>query len=245
MKFTCSTILGCFVIALVGCDGAAPPIDVPRVPVASVQGQGHVSGKVHFGGTPPRVRMLRNEPCCPGAPGEIPDESVVVNPNGTLANTFVFLEGGPRTDGSALPKKTLDQVFCRYVPHVVGIVVGQPLHVKSSDRTMHNVHYSPRYSAAQNFWMNAPGDGVDTTFKAAEFVKSGCDIHPWMSATIGVFDNPFFAITADDGTFDITGVPAGEYTLVANHERYGRLEQKIRVEGSAPVIHDFTYAPPQ
>ncbi|HEX8342466.1 MAG TPA: hypothetical protein VF624_16305, partial [Tepidisphaeraceae bacterium] len=223
--------VGLLAIALVvSCDTAAPPPDAtPRLPVSAVQGNGRISGRVLFNAAPPRVKMLRNVPCCPGAPGELKDESVVVNANGTLANTFVYLEGGPRAEGSSLPKKSLDQVFCRYVPHVVGVVVGQTLHVRSSDRATHNVHYKPRYSPAQNFWMNAPGEGSDTTFKAAEFVKTGCDVHPWMSAHIGVFDNAFFAITGEDGAFDITGVPAGTYALVAWHERYGRLETNITI----------------
>ena len=239
---TLSILISILASLLAGCD--QPPPDAPRIPTTQVHGKASITGRVIFAAPPPPVRMVTNAPCCPGAPPQLRDESVVVNDNGTLANTFVYLEGGPRTDGSALAKKTLDQINCRYVPHAVGVVVGQTLHIRSDDRTMHNVHYRPSYSPAQNFWMSKPGDGVDTTFKAPEFIRTACDIHGWMSATIGVFDNTYFAVTGDDGTFNIAGVPAGSYTLVAWHERLGTLRQPITIANGQAITHDFSYAPP-
>jgi len=66
-----------------------------------------------------------------------------------------------------------------------------------------------------------------------------------MTAYTGVFENPFFAVTGDDGTFEIKGLAAGEYKLIAWHERYGRLEQSITVNEAAPAEASLEYKAPQ
>ena len=65
--------------------------------------------------------------------------------------------------------------------------------VRSSDDTMHNVHYKAHRNGAANFGMTKPGARKDVTFAAPEFVRVKCDVHPWMTAYVGVFENPFFA----------------------------------------------------
>jgi len=227
---------------LAGCDPAPP--QTPRVPVSTLHGTGVIHGKVIFDGPKPPEKLVRNSPCCPGAPAMQRDETVTVNDNGTLANCFVYLEGGPRTDGSALPPPTLDQLFCQYVPHVVGVVVNQPLTIHSSDPTIHNVNIKPYIDPAMNFYMQKAGDHSTAVFHSPQFVKSVCDVHPWMNAWIGVFDNPYFAVTGSDGTFEIKNVPAGDYTLVAWHERFGKLSQPITIKDGSPVDINFTYKPP-
>jgi plastocyanin len=238
----CLLLLG---LLLTGCDEQArPDPSAPRVPAESVTGPGVVQGRVMFKGKPPALPALRNEPCCPGAPTTLLDESFIQNADGSLANCFVYVEGAPRTTGAALPPASLDQKNCQYIPHLVGIVVGQTLRVTSSDDTTHNVHYQPKYSADANLWMKKAGESADITFPAPEVIRTGCDVHPWMSAHIGVFDNPFFAITADGGTFNIPNLPVGKYTLTVWHERYGRLQQELVIRDSTPVKTDFVYQPP-
>ena len=233
-------------LVLIGCDGALPLPTKPRVSAASVKGTASVEGKIVFDGPAPEVKTVRNEPCCPGAPVTQLDDAVIVNANGTLANVLVSLEGGPLTEGSALPPPVLDQRFCQYTPHVLGVVVGQPLTIRSSDATLHNVAMYPEMpgESARNFSMSHAGDTASTTFAASGIVRSKCDVHPWMSAVVGVFDNPLFAVTGGDGTFRITGVPDGHYTLVSWHERYGRLERPVDVVAGHVVHADLDYHPP-
>ena len=228
-----------------GC-GDAPPPPVPRVPAASVAGNGTITGRVAFDGPAPERTTVRNEPCCPGAPATLQSENVIVNANGTLANVFVYLEGGPKTDGSSLPAPTLDQKFCQYVPHALGVVVGQTLKLHSSDATMHNVRITPERGPVVNEYMTGENQTKDTKFAAPGFAVSKCDVHPWMTAHVGVFDNPFFALTGPDGTYTITGVPDGTYTLVARHEQYGPLPGvPVTVkDGRATGATDFSYHPP-
>ena len=71
-----------------------------------------------------------------------------------------------------------------------------------------------------------------------------CDVHPWMSGFIYVLDHPFFAVTGDNGSFEIGRLPSGTYTLVAWHERYGSIERQFTVDGVKPVDVEFAYKKP-
>ncbi len=198
-----------------------------------------------FTGTPPPRETIPNKPCHDGAP-ELKDETVVVNADGTLANVFVYLAGVPASDGSDRPPALLDQKNCRYEPHVIGVQVGQPLTIRTSDPgTMHNVHYVPQQNPAANFGLTVAGAEKKVTFDQAEFIRVKCDVHPWMTAYIGVFESPFFALTSEaSGSWSIEKVPAGDYKLIAWHEQYGTLEQPVSVKENQAVAVTVTYKAP-
>jgi hypothetical protein len=233
--------------ALVVCSGCGSKTDsadakafmaLPKVD----HGDNAIRGKVTFTGPPPEMKSIANQPCHDGA-GPISEESVVVNPNGTLLNVFVYVKG-VRSDplpNAAVP--LLDQINCQYIPHAIGVQVGQPLNVRSSDPIIHNVHFTPSKNKADNLNMMSAGAQKTVTFDAPEFIPFKCDIHPWMNAQVGVFANPFFAVTNKEGTFEISHLPAGQFTLVAWHERYGEIEKQVTVTQGQPVVVDFNYAP--
>lgn len=238
---------GCVAIAaalsLTGCDDRRS--ESPASPDLSTQpvlGSGTIHGRVTFIGTPPEMQTIANEPCHDEA-GTIKEETIVVK-DGGLQNTLVYLVGGPRFSGAGSDAVVLDQASCRYVPHVVGVQVGQTLKIKSSDPTIHNVHYIPDKNPPANFGMTSAGAEKDVTFTKSEIFRVKCDVHPWMTAYIGVFDNPFHAVSAEDGAFEIDQVPAGSYTLVAWHERLGTLEKNIVVEDDRSVDAEFEYKAP-
>jgi hypothetical protein len=109
---------------------------------------------------------------------------------------------------------------------------GQPLRILNGDSTMHNIHPSPQ--AAGNTEWNVSqmpkGPPVEKTFHDPEVMMPvKCNQHPWMKAYINVAGNPFYAITKPDGTFEITGLPPGEYTIAAVHEKLGERTGKISV----------------
>ena len=204
-----------------------------------------VKGTVKFLGMPPVMGEIANEPCHAEAEKPLKEETVVVNENGTLANVLVYLADAPASDGSARPAALLDQVDCRYVPHVVGVQVGQPLTIRSSDPTLHNVHYNASKNPSANFGLTVKGAEKQVKFDAAEFIRVKCDVHPWMTAYVGVFESPFHAVSsAPDGSFEIPKVPAGRYRLVAWHERLGQVEQAIEVKDEKPVDVTVTYKGP-
>jgi hypothetical protein len=217
-------------------------IQTPSLPARVVpKGNGVVRGVVRFIGTPPLMKEIDNGTCGPDAK-KLMQETVLVGPAGGLKNVLVSIEGIGRSDGSNLPPAVLDQVNCRYVPHVMGLVAGQELLVKSSDPTLHNVQFQGQKNAQQNFGMTHAG--AQRSVKSLiepEIVHVRCDVHPWMSAWIGVFENPYFAVTGDDGTFEIKDLPSGEYKLVAWHELYGELKRPLKVDEKQPAEVKFEY----
>jgi plastocyanin len=213
-----------------------PAQQVPR-------GTATVTGTVHFLGTPPEMPVIENRNCHPGAT-PIKEESVIVNSNQTLKNVFVYIENGPTGSGAAEPPAKLDQINCQYVPHVVGVQIGQPLILTSSDAILHNVHYRPTQNRPENFGFRNAGQTRTVSFTAPEFIRVKCDIHPWMTAHVGVFANPFFAITDDTGQFTLPNLPAGTYTLATWHERFGQLRTQITITDGQSTTTDFTYQPP-
>lgn len=240
LRNTVTTIFTGLMLAIAGCDnGSTDPLD--NLPT-SVEGTGVIRGTVQFVGTALAMKTFTaTEACCAGDP-PILEETVIVNSNNTLKNVFVYLEGGPKLNGKLQPMQTLDQVRCRYVPHVLGVQLNQPLKLRSSDPTMHNVHYVPGINPAKNYAMTQAGEEIQTKFTAGpEFVRMRCDVHPWMAAWVGVFENPFYAVTRDAGSFEIKGIPAGTYKLVAWHELFGRQERSVTIsDAGAPLEIQFT-----
>ena len=118
----------------------------------------------------------------------------------------------------------LDQKGCQYVPHVLAVMVGQPIIVKNSDPFLHNVHSLAIDNPAFNF--GQPNKSTPAArsppMKVAERFKIKCDVHPWMSAYVNVFEHPYFAVTKEDGTFAIPGQPA------RRRVRRDRLAREVR-----------------
>lgn len=237
---------------MIGCDdgsrtGNVDPGGTPRAAGPSAGGgRGTVRGTVTLVGEPPEMQEIANDSCHKGAT-PIREETVVADDRGRLANVVVFLREAPAVAaGSALPPAAvLDQVNCRFVPHVLALRTGQVLRVTSSDPTVHNVHTLASANPAANVGMNAGAAPVEMTFDRPEEIAVRCDIHPWMSARLHVFDHDAFAVTGADGAFELKDVPAGQYTLVFRHELFGDLEETIDVAGGQSLTKDAAYEKPQ
>ena len=172
-------------------------------------------------------------------------EVVIVNPNGTLRNTFIWIKAG-LPDAHWAPPTTvarLDQNGCIYTPHVLGIMTGQTLEIDNSDPVNHNVHAE---AAADEGWSESQPPRADKKLKKFEkqevLFPVTCGVHPWMRAYIGVVAHPFFAVTGDDGSFEIQGVPPGIYTVEAVHETYGKKEMQVTVGPRERKQVEFSYA---
>lgn len=204
--------------------------------------EGTLSGTVNLEGTAPArslISMDADSNCGRTATGETMSEEVIAQ-GGKLQNVFVYVLEGRMTEGNkalnsvAFPSdgtaKTLDQHGCQYVPHVMGIMTRERLSITNSDQTTHNVNLQ----ATKNDKINPsqpPGTGaIEYTFKRPEtLVPVKCNQHPWMRAYIGVLPHPFFAVSGADGSFTISKLPPGTYTLVAWHEKLKEQRQQITV----------------
>ena len=187
-----SNILAALILSLplTGCDDRNESKSAPAA--AKVEHPGSVAGQVRFVGTPPQLPNLAvasDEQWTKLHPNGVPDESVVIASDGSLANVFVYLKDAPASDGAGREPALIDQVHCQYVPHAVAMQVNQPLRIRSSDPVLHNVHVQSIENPAINLAEVQPGEQT-VKFAKPEMMRMRCDVHPWMKAVFGVFDNP-------------------------------------------------------
>jgi plastocyanin len=208
---------------------------------------GTVSGQVLFNGDAPVMPVIdfsSNPQCERQHHTQQKAETVVVNANKTLRNVFIRIKDGlPRARWTPPAEPaTLDQRGCVYEPHVLGIMEGQQLEILNNDPVNHNVHAESQVNPA---WNESEPPRAEHKFKRFEseevLFPVTCSVHPWMRSYIGVSAHPFFAVTGDDGSFTLKGVPPGTYTIEAVHEKYGRKEGKVTLAPSANVVVDFVY----
>jgi hypothetical protein len=203
-----------------------------------------VTGKAKFKGTAPKPAKIKmnTDPQC--MKGDVFDESVVANADGTLKNVFVYVKSG--LEGKSFPTPSapaqIDQVDCHYVPHVMGVMVNQPFEVRNSDATLHNIHAMPEKSAQFNLGMPMKGMKMTRKFDKPEvMVTVKCDVHPWMHAFVGVMEHPFYAVSDGKGAYALMNLPAGKYVIAAWHEKFGTKEQTVTVEEGKAATADFTF----
>ncbi len=197
-------------------------------------GTGSIKGKVKLVGTPPALRDLNmsSDPyCAKQKAGK--DEDLVLGAGGMLKNVIVRISKGAAGDFPApTTPATIDQNGCMYRPRVQVLRKGQPVTLKNSDQTLHNVHSYNGMVTAFNIAQAQGFPDMTKKFpaaKAGDVVKFKCDVHPWMTGYVVVSDNPFHAVSAADGTFELKDVPPGTYTLTAWHERLGTKDVPVTV----------------
>ena len=219
----------------------------PGVAVA----QSTITGTATFTGKPPALKPLSMDadPACAKKHSKpVPAEMLVLGSGNTMGNILVWVSKGlPAGKSFPVPKTpvTLDQRGCIYVPHVMGIMVGQAYRILNSDGILHNIHTLPKINPSFNRAMPATLKETSTSFPKPENVfQIKCDVHPWMSAYIGVFTHPFFSATATDGKFTISGLPPGSYEITAWHERLGTQTASVTVAANEKKTQDFKFAVP-
>ena len=222
------------------------------VAVAAWQGVGaaasSVTGTVTFAGTPPALKPLSMDAdpvCAKKHSGPVPAEMLVLGPNNSMANIMVWVSKGLPA-GKTFPAPTtpvvLDQNGCQYKPHVMGIMVGQPYKILNSDGILHNIHTLPKVNPSFNQAFPATRKEATTKFDKPEAIFGiKCDVHPWMSAFVGVFTHPFFSVTSTDGKFTISGLDPGTYEITAWHEKMGTQTATVTVAANETKTQNFKF----
>ncbi len=199
-----------------------------------------ISGKVTVKGDVKKRKKIKMDadPKCAALHADAPlMDDIVVDANGGVQWAFVWVKKGAegKKPSDPVAQAVINQIGCRYEPHVLGVVTGAELIIKNSDDLLHNIHALPFTNKEFNFGQPTKGLEEKKTFTAQEvMVKVKCDVHPWMSAWVGVVDHAFFATTGPDGTFAIPGgLPDGSYTVEVWHEGYKSVQAEVAVKGGA------------
>jgi plastocyanin len=213
-------------------------------------GAGTISGSVVYEGKVPNLRPLSvaAEPMCAKRHATVPNEALVLGRGNTMANVLVrVVKGLPAGKAWPTPKEpvVMDQIGCQYVPHVMGIMVGQPFKVLNSDGILHNVHALPKVNRPFNIAMPpARKEATETFTKEEGMFTVKCDVHPWMQSFIGVFAHPFFSVTKTDGRYSIARLDPGTYEIEAWHERLGTQKATVTVGADETKAVDFKFSAP-
>lgn len=205
-----------------------------------------VAGVVKFEGAAPkpaRIDMSADPYCVKAHPTPATTEDIVVGTNNGLANVVIYVSDGlaGRTFQPPQQPATLEQKGCQYKPHVLALQASQKLDIVNSDETTHNIHPTPNNNREWN--MTQPhGVPLEQTFAREEIAISvKCNVHPWMRGYIAVFKHPYFAVSGNDGSFNLKDLPPGTYTITAWQEKLGTKSQKITVGAGEAKTLDFTF----
>lgn len=211
----------------------------------SAAGPGKISGKVAFKGAPvsKKLPITKDNTVCGTGEREI----VEVNAKGgNLAGAVVYVakidKGKPWGEAD---KAVLDQKGCRFVPDVLVVKKDSELTIRNSDPVLHNIHTYEIIGAVRRTMFNVgqPDKGdmkQPVKVRRANIVKIECDAHDFMHAWAFTADNPYAAVTRDDGSFSIDGLPDGDYEVKAWHPVLGEKTAKVTVKGAATASFEFS-----
>lgn len=203
-----------------------------------------ISGTIRYDGEVPKFKEIKMDAdpiCLTKHTSAVSSPSLVVGDDHGLGNVFVHITKG--LEGKKFPvpsdEVVLTQAGCMYAPHVLGVMVGQPLKILNPDGTLHNVHSSSKVNPEFNVAMPKFRQELTQTFQKAEFMfPLKCDVHPWMNAWISVMDHPYFDVTGEDGKFMIKNLDPGTYEIEAWHEKLGVLKETVTInEGETAQIN--------
>jgi plastocyanin len=198
--------------------------------VAPVPGGGKIEGKVVFQGNVPtrKIIVTKDREVC-GGPRDEP--VLLVGADKGVKDAVVFLKEIPRGKAWGKADKTpeIDNVNCRFEPTVQVIRPGA-IDVVNTDPVLHNTHAYYGKRTAFNLALPNKGQRIRRELEKPGLVKVDCDSHGWMLGWIYVADSPYYALTGKDGSFSITDVPPGDYTLVATTDYTGDTAVPVSVK---------------
>jgi hypothetical protein len=256
---TIAPALALLVVALPGCGGgggsdkgAAAPAPAAKgapaaasAPAADSSQTGSIKGVVTFadGADPDTPIKMDADPVCAGLhQTPVTTQSREANASGQLANVLVYIKTPGVTGKAPAEPVTLEQQGCIYHPHVQAMVAGQTLKVINHDPTLHNVHalakVNTEFNQAQPFQNMELEKKMD---KPEMAISVKCDVHPWMQSYLAVLPHPYFAVTGEDGSFTIKGVPAGTYEIEAWHESLGTKTGQATVTAGGTADLNFAF----
>jgi plastocyanin len=213
-----------------------------KVPNESVVGI--VKATTRLEGKVPPPKEINVGTCSAEVKGPVLSDTVLAK-DGKLQNVFVWIKKGiDVSKAPAAPPEpvVMDQKACMYTPHVVGARVGQKIVFLNSDPVPHNVRTVLGEETLFNEMMQTKGTRLSKVIDKEQVpARAKCDIHPWMSAFVGVVPHPWFAVSSDKGEAELVNVPEGDVEVEAWHEAYGRSVKPVKVKPRESVAVEFVF----
>lgn len=205
----------------------------------AVKDGGTISGVVKFKGTAPAPKKLsvtKDKQVCAKTPKT--DPSLIVS-GGNLVNAVVTIADIKKGKKMEPQKVTLDQKGCEYHPHVLAFPAGSTVEILNPDGVLHNVHSYSKVNSAFNKAQPKFKKKLTVKIEKPEAVEVKCDVHGWMQGWLFAAPSPYVAVTDNSGSFKLTDVPPGTYTLEVWHETLGKISQKVTVKAKEEVKVSF------
>lgn len=233
------------VTSVILCNVIAWRLDGPIAPADPTPGS--IEGRVFYAG-PAVAAEYADGTADPNCPPRIDVTPVVVDVDGSLRNTVVYVDVAAADVAPTYvpPPSThvVRVIGCRYETRLVVLQRGQSVELDySAENTLHNPHPLHQRDRHHGSWSYAPKwphyrlhfDDVIV----GERIR--CDVHKWMTMYAAVFAHPFYFATGNGGAYRIEAIPPGEYTLATWHESLGELNRTVRVEPGLTTLVNFTY----
>ncbi|MGN6719500.1 MAG: carboxypeptidase regulatory-like domain-containing protein [Candidatus Binatia bacterium] len=221
---------------------ALPARGLAAYQAGDVKDGGSISGTVKFKGTAPtpkKVDVTKDKEVC-GKTAKT-DESLIVS-NGNLVNAVITITDINSGKKMEVKKVTLDQKDCDYHPHVLAFPAGSAVEIVNPDGILHNIHSYSKVNTPFNMAQPKFKKTMEVKIDKPEIIEVRCDVHGWMEGWLVATANPYFAVTDNSGSFKLTDVPAGTYTVEVWHQKLGKATQKVTVKAKEDAKVNFEMA---
>jgi Polysaccharide lyase family 4, domain II len=239
MRSSCTGLIASLIFLLARVHGA----DAYEADPATVGAT--IGGRITIAGTIPKAKPLpvhRDSAVCGMT---IPNEALIVDPGSRgVTEVVVSLEGVTR--GKPFPDDStlvLENRACRFFHRTNAAPVGSTLEIRNIDPILHNTHIRKDTRMGSTLINVSQPVGTKAILKPLSvpgLFDTRCDAHPFMVGSIHVFEHPYFSVTDETGSFEITKVPPGTYQLRIWHERLGVREKTIKVLGGGSLTVDLS-----
>jgi len=213
----------------------------------TVSDGGTIVGEVKYAGDPPapeKIDVTKDANICGADPKVSP--TLVVGANKGIKDVVASLPSIQKGKALGKPEKppVLDQKSCEYHPYAQIIPVNTTVEITNSDDVLHNIKTSGGSKTSFNMAQPKFKRKLTYDFKNPEIVQVECNVHGWMNAIIVVEDNPYDALTDANGSFKITDVPPGKYTVKVWHSKLGEQTKEVTVGPKEEVTVAFDMKAP-
>lgn len=195
------------------------PPDLFSYESVEVTDGGVLYGVIKFRGTPPKNEIHKTEVNQNFCGDSVEEETFLVShDNDGLRNVVVSIGGITRGKNQAPSLLRIQNSRCRFVPHVQAGMAGDSFDITNRDPVVHNTHLKMEEVSILNIVLPPIGKEIKKILPQPGIIHLRCDVHTFMEGWLVIRDNPYFAVTDQEGKYRISDIPPGNYTITLWHE---------------------------